>query len=508
MSTSQVSETLLVAEPRAHPMRWWVLGVMSVSLLTIVLNNSVLNVAMPTLVLRLGASTTQLQWIVDSYSVVFAGLLLTAGALSDRLGRKRTTLSGLVLFGLGSALASLASGAGLLIVARCVMAVGAAFVMPGTLSVLVHVFPERERQRAIAVWGAVSALGVAIGPVLGGLLVRTFGWSSVFLLNVPIVVVAVAVGLVVVPESRDPTRRIDLPGALLAAAAMCGTVFIVIGAARSWHGWLTATAVVLACGAFVWWERRSPHPLVELSLLRSRRFAGASLSNMLLVFGLAGVLFVLTQRLQFALGFDALRAGLAVAPVAVAVFAGTAVSGRLSALAGNNRAIGIGMALVTAGVLVIAWSSAYPPTLAGLLLMGIGFGCAMAPTATEMMAAVPAERSGVGSAINDTMQELGYALGVAVIGTVLTHAYTEGLGAAPPGASDSVGTALHIAALRGGPAGAALAHTARTAFAHGTATGLTIGALVVLIGAVIGAVMLRRGRTAERKHHTQLKSGR
>jgi DHA2 family multidrug resistance protein-like MFS transporter len=494
VSTSRAIDTLAVHRPRADPRRWWVLGVLSVALLTIVLNNSVLNVAMPTLVVKLGLSTTQLQWIVDAYSVVFAGLLLTAGALSDRLGRKRTTLSGLVLFGLGSALASFASGADLLITARCVMAVGAAFVMPGTLSVLVHVFPAEERQRAIAIWGAVSALGVAIGPVLGGLLVRTLGWSWVFLLNVPIVVVAVAVGLVVVPESRDPVgRRIDLLGALLAATAMCGAVFVIISASGPWTGRLTVVVLVvaLAGGALVWWERRCPHPLVDLALLRDRRFVGSSLSNMLLVFGLAGVLFVLTQRLQFVLGFDALHAGLGVAPVALAVLVGAALSGRLARAAGSNGAVGIGMTLVAAGVLVIAWSTTYLPTLAGLLLMGVGFGFAMSPAADELMSAVPADRSGIGSAINDTMQELGFALGVAVVGTVLTQVYQAGLGTVPAAARESVGTALRVAGREGS---AALAHTARVAFQHGTEQGLTIGALVVFAGAVVGAVLLRGTR--------------
>jgi DHA2 family multidrug resistance protein-like MFS transporter len=494
-----LDKVVTAGDPRADPRRWWVLAVMSVALLTIVLNNSVLNVAMPTLVLKLGVSTTGLQWIVDIYSVIFAGLLLTAGAVSDRTGRKRATLGGLVVFGLGSVLASVASGAGLLMIARGVMAGGAAFVMPGTLSILVQVFPADERQRAIATWGAVSALGIAIGPVLGGLLVRTFGWSSVFLINVPIVLAAVVVGAVVVPESRDGTaRRVDLLGALLAALAMSGTVYVVINASGHWSPELgVAIAVVLlAALGFVWWQRRCRQPLVEFALLRDRRFIGSSLSNLLLVFGLAGVLFVLTQRLQFVLGFDALRAGLGVAPVAVAILVGSALSGSLARFAGSNGAVGIGMALVATGILVIAWSTGYPATLGGLLLMGVGFGFAMAPAAGELMATVPAERSGAGSAINDTMQELGFALGVAVVGTVVTRVYQDGLPAGAPADVDgSVGAALRLAGGEGGPAGAALAHTARSAFQHGVESGLSVAVLVVLAGAVLAALTLKRRPT-------------
>jgi EmrB/QacA subfamily drug resistance transporter len=494
VASPRVLDERVGAQATADPRRWWVLGVMSVALLTIVLNNSVLNVAIPTLVRKLGVSTTQLQWIVDIYSIVFAGLLITAGALSDRIGRKRATLSGLVVFGLGSVLASMSTGATSLMISRGVMAAGAAFVMPGTLSILVHVFPERERQRAIAIWGAVSGLGVAIGPVLGGLLVKTLGWSWVFLLNVPIVVVALGVGLVVVPESRDPSaRKVDLPGAALAAVMMSAIVYAIISASEPWNAKLAFSVglAVIATIGFVVRQRKATHPLVDFAVLRDKRFVGASVSNMLLVFGLAAVLFILTQRLQFVLGYDALRAGLAVAPVAVAVAVGSALAGTLTKAFGSRGAVGIGMTLVSAGVLVIAFATGYPLTLGGLLLMGIGFGFAMAPAADELMASVPPERSGVGSAINDTMQEMGFALGVAVVGTVAARVYAAGLSGAPHGASASVGTALHIAAVKGGATGKALADTARAAFQHGTEQGLSIGALVVFVGAVIGAVNLR-----------------
>ncbi|PWW53022.1 MFS transporter [Actinokineospora spheciospongiae] len=476
-----------------HPRRQWTLSVMSLSLLAIVLNNSVLNVAIPQLIEELDASTTEVQWIVDVYSLVFAGLLLAAGAVADRFGRKRFTLGGLVLFGLGSLLAAASDDVGQLLAARAVMGLGAAFVMPGTLSIIVQVFaPGPERQRAIAVWGGVSALGVAIGPVVGGVLVTHFGWASVFVLNVPLVLVTAGIGLVVVPEWRDPAAApVDLPGAALGAAATVALVYAIIEAPV--HGWVSppvlgALAAAVAAGfGFTARMRRAEHPLVDLAVLRSRTFLGASVGNLLLVFGLAATLFVLTQRLQIAFGFSPLQAGLAIAPVAVAVGVSSGFAAALTTRLGTRGAVGLGLAVAAAGILTIAWAGGYWQVLAGLLAVGVGFGLSMSPATEAMLSTVPDERSGMGSAMNDTMQELGFALGVAVVGTVSQRLYADALADLPAAARSSLGGALRLSREegRGGVADRAL-----DAFTTAAGVGMTVAAAVVLAGAVFAAATL------------------
>ncbi|MEW9533742.1 MFS transporter [Microbispora sp. NPDC049125] len=470
--------------------RWLVLGVLGLPLFGVVLNNSVLNVAVPALMRDLGATTSTVQWIVDTYSLVFAGLLITAGGVADRYGRKRVTLTGLAVFGAASIAASLADGAPALIAARAAMGLGAAMVMPGTLAILVDVFPPAERAKAIAAWGSIAALGVAAGPVLGGLLVGALGWSSVFLVNVPLALVTIGLGLVLLPESSDPEAgRPDLGGALLSTLATSAFVYAVItvpGAGWTARGvWGALGLSALAAAGFVAWERRQRHPLLDLRLLRDRRFSGAALSGMLLVFGLSGTLFVLTQHLQLALGYSPLRAGLAVAPVAVAVGAASSVAPAVSRRFGQRAGVGAGLTVVASGILVIGWApGGYPPVLGGLLLMGCGFGLALTPATDALMSSLPPERSGTGSALSDTMQELGYALGVAVTGSVLTAVYARDLtaraGEVAEAARSSLAAALDLGL--GGPA--------RQAFAVALPLGLTVGACVVLLGAACALALL------------------
>ncbi|MET7479228.1 MFS transporter [Streptomyces sp. NPDC005648] len=414
------------AERPADPRRWWILAVLSLALFVIILNNGLLNVALPSVMRDLHAGIGTTQWIVDCYALVFAACLLTAGTLSDRYGRRRATLLGVVLFGAGSLVALTAHGAAQLAAARAVMGAAAALVMPGTLSILVDVFPERERQRAIAVWGSTSALGVAAGPVLGGTLVAHFWWGSVFVVNLLPVAVVLVAGFLLLPESKAAVpRRWDPVGALLGAAAMAGAVYGAIHA--SGEGWTSAPVLgafggaLVAGAAFAAWERRHPSPMVDFALLRRPVFLGASAGNMLLFSGLAGTLFVLTQYLQFALGYGPLRAGLAIAPVAVAVGLGSAASPWLTRTTGPRGSVTTGLVLCAAGVLTLAGAGAYPGILTGLALMGVGVGLALSPTTDTVMTLVPAERSGNAAALNDTMQELGNALGVAVVGTVLSR---------------------------------------------------------------------------------------
>ncbi|OIJ96840.1 MFS transporter [Streptomyces monashensis] len=450
------------AEP-ADPRRWWVLAVLSLALFVITVNNGLLNVALPSVMRDLGAGIGTTQWIVDGYALVFAACLLTAGTLSDRYGRKRATLLGVALFGAGTLIALTAAGAAQLVAARAVMGVAAALVMPGTLSILVDVFPRPERPRAIAVWGGTSALGVAAGPVLGGALVAHFWWGSVFLVNLVPVAAVLAAGLVLLPESsaKDP-RPADPGGALLGSAAMVGLVYGAIHAAG--RGWTSAPvlgafgAALLAAALFVAWERKAPSPMVDFALLSRPVFLGASAGNMLLFSGLAGTLFVLTQYLQFALGYGALRAGLAIAPVAVAVGAGSAVSPALTRRTGARGAVTAGLAAAAAGILTLSAAHGYPVILAGLALMGTGVGVALTPATDTVLGLVPPQRSGNAAALNDTMQELGNAVGVAVVGTVLARR------SGAPGAGARIGAAA--------------------------GTGFTAAAAIVALGALLAAALL------------------
>ncbi|MGI5195699.1 MFS transporter [Streptomyces sp. CA-288835] len=482
----------------ADPRRWWILGVLSLALFAIVLNNGLLNVAIPAMMRSLDADVGQIQFIVDGYALALAGALLTAGTLSDRYGHKRATLLGTTVFGVGSMVGMTADGSGQLIAARILMGLGAACIMPGTLAVLVAVFPPAERARAIGVWSGSSALGVAAGPVVGGALVSHFWWGSIFLVNlVPVAVVLVA-GALLLPESSDPSpRRPDPLGALLGTGVMVGLVFGTIQASK--HGWASAGPVAgfavasVAAVCFVLWERQHPYPMVDFALLRRAPFIGASVSILLLMFGLAGTLFVLTQRLQFAFGYGALQAGLAVMPVAFAVLLGTLVCPAVVRRVGPGGSVAVGLATGAAGVLILGRvGDGYPPVLVGLVLAGVGFGLAMGPTTDVVMSLVPPERSGATGSLDMTMQEFGNALGVAVVGSVLAHSYTIGMSESglPPAAGRTLQSALALADRVGGDTGRGIAATARAAFDHAAGVGLTVAAAVVAGGAAVAALLM------------------
>ncbi|WP_434597695.1 MFS transporter [Streptomyces sp. A5-4] len=475
MQPAQAPKASGVADPR----RWWVLGILSLALFVIILNNGLLNVALPGMMRDLDTGIALTQWIVDGYALVFAACLLTAGTLSDRYGRKRATLLGTALFGVGSLVALSADGAGQLIAARGVMGVAAAFVMPGTLSILVEVFPPEERQRAIAVWGSASALGVAAGPIVGGALVSNFWWGSVFLVNLLPVLLVLVAGALLLPESAAQVPRpADPVGAVLGSSAMVALVYGAIHAAD--EGWASApvlgafSASAAAGCAFAVWEQRHPSPMVDFVLLRKPAFLGASAGNMLLFLGLAGTLFVLTQQLQFAFGYSALRAGLAVAPLALAVGIGSALAPGLARRTGARGGVTSGLACAAVGILALGrLPGGYPAVLTGLVLIGIGVGLALTPATDTVMGLVPPERSGNAAALNDTMQELGNALGVAVVGTVVARGYTAGADARPgPPATDA----------------------ARAAFDAAAGSGLTVAASIVAAGAVLTALLLPGAR--------------
>ncbi|GID25354.1 MFS transporter [Paractinoplanes brasiliensis] len=479
-----------------NPRRWLILGVLCLSLLVVVVDNMVLNIAIPSLIRDLGASTAQIQWIIDAYILVFAGLLLTAGSLSDRHGRRRGLVIGLVVFGGASVLATVCQTPAQLIAVRGLMGVGAAFLMPGTLSILTTVFAEDERKKAIAIWSSVLMLGALGGPSLGGLLLEHFWWGSIFLLNVPIAALGIVAALVVIPESRGTAGRPDLLGALLSTIGMGALVWAVISTAQ--HGWTSASTlggfVVAAAGliAFALWERRVAEPMLPLRLFRDRNFAGASLSIVLLSFSAGGVLLALTQYLQFVLGYEPLKAGTAFIPMIVTAMVFNGVGVVMDKKLGTRTALAAGLLLMAAGFGILTTltpGDGYGKLAIALVVMGMGSGTAGPAAYGTLMAALPPERVGVGSAVNDTVQQVGTALSVAVLGSVLTATYRAAMPTdAATQARDSIGDALRIAATTGD---AALARVAQESFVSAIASTSLIGVLGGLAAAIVAVAVLR-----------------
>jgi EmrB/QacA subfamily drug resistance transporter len=461
--------------------RWVALGVLCTSLLAIVIDNTIVNVALPTLVRELDADVSELQWVVDAYTLVFAGLLLPAGALGDRYGRRRTLLAGLLVFGIGSTAAAYAGGVDALIACRAVMGAGAAFIMPATLSLLITVFPdERERATAVGIWAATAGVGVALGPVAGGFLLDHFWWGSIFIVNVPLCVAAIVVGRRVVPESRDPVaRRLDWTGATLSGAGLIALAWAVIEAPSD--GWTSGSVLAafafafVALGAFVLRQRRVREPLLDVTLFRNPRFSAASSTVMVLFFALFGFLFLATQYLQFVLGLSPSAAGVRVLPYAGAMIVFASASAKLVAMLGTKRIATAGMLLFAAGLAVAATvDTGYGRLAVAFVLMGAGMGLAGAPATESIMNSLPPARANIGSAVNDTTRELGGALGVAVVGSIMSSLYVAGL---PADAPDSLGAAVQV--------GGAVADAGRAAFVDAMSTASIIVALVAAAGALV-----------------------
>ncbi len=493
--------------PRTTHHRWLALAVLCVTLLLVTLDNTILNVALPTLVRDLGASSSQLQWVVDAYAMVFAGLLLVGGSLGDRFGRKRTFLTGLMAFAVASAWSAFSGDIDMLIAARSSMGIGAALIMPATLSIITNVFTDPvERQRAIGVWAAMSGLGIAIGPIAGGFLLAHFWWGSIFLINVPLAAVGLACAIPLVPDSKDPSaRRPDPVGGLLSIAGLGLVLWAIIEAPTK--GWdsgrvlgagLGGVAVLAVFAAWEWWVT---DPMLNLDFYRSRRFSAASASMGLVMFGLFGAMFVLTQFLQFSLGYSAIAAGLRVLPVAAVL----AVAAPLSALAvrrvGTKLVVVAGLLSVATGLYLLTrttTASGYADTLGGMILLGLGAGLVMPAAADSVMGSLPAGRTGVGSATNGVSIQVCGALGVAVVGSLLFTRYQDRVGPAisgypmPPAAREkvlgSIGGALEVAGRAGGTAGVALGRVARSAFISGMDLGL-LAACGVAGGAAVMALL-------------------
>jgi EmrB/QacA subfamily drug resistance transporter len=478
-------------DPRDYERRWWTLGVLCLSLLTIVVANASLNVALPTLVEDLHAGASSLQWIVDAYGLVFAGLLLTAGSLGDRYGRRLALNAGLVIFGGASALAVFANSPGQLIAARATMGVGAALVMPATLSVLAHVFPPAERRRAIAIWAGFAGVGVALGGVISGWLLEHFWWGSIFLVNVVVVVVALVAGAFLVPRATDDHQpALDPMGALLSILGLGALIYAIIEAPT--HGWLAAhtlvafAAAVVVLGLFSAWELRADEPMLDLRFFRNRQFTAATTSITLMFFAAFGMVFILTQYLQLVLGFRPLPAGVRLLPWALVYMLAAPRSARLVERFGYRAVVSTGLAIAAGGLGLLAMNGVHAnePLLAlSLVVIAAGMGLVTAPSTGAIIASLPLDKAGVGSAVNDTTRELGGALGVAVIGSLLTSIYRGGMPASAGPARDSLGAAL------GGSPG--LADTARHAYVHAFSMTLLVMVGVALVASALVSWMLR-----------------
>ncbi len=497
-----------VASSDAAPRRLAILAVLCLSVLIINLDGTVLNVALPRIVATLHVDAAQLQWIVDAYVVVLAGLLLIAGSLGDHVGRKWVFVAGLVLFATGSALSAFSPRADDLIAARSFMGVGAAAIMPSTLSILTNVFTTpRDRARAIGLWSGTSGLGLALGPMIGGWLLSRYWWGSVFLINVPIAILAVVVVLWIVPNSRNPVAsRSDVPGAALALAGVAVLLWgIIEGPSRGWGSFAIVTALVAAgllIATFVVVERRTSHPLLELAFFRSRRFSVAMSALALTIFALSGSMFLLTQFFQFALGYSPLATGLRITPIAVVLLVVAALSTTLARALGTRVVVFVGMVLISLGLALLSLvsvQSSYASMLPAFMLLGIGTGLSVAPCTDSVMGSVPVDLAGVGSATNSTALQIGSALGVALLGSLLSTHYQStmtlrmaSLGVPPSLArtsEESLGQAL-LVARRAGVFGPELASLARQAYVSAMIFAVDVGALIVGVAAIVVAVAL------------------
>ncbi|MGP3979524.1 DHA2 family efflux MFS transporter permease subunit [Streptomyces sp. KR80] len=493
-----------------HRRRWLILVVLMFSLLMVVLDNSILNVALKTIATPpptgLGATQSQLEWAVSAYTLVFASLLFTAGLLGDRLGRKKVLLFGMAVFGIGSTLAAQAGAPAELIAFRAVMGFGGALVMPATLAILVNVFERDEQPRAIGFWVGSVGVAVAVGPVTGGLLLEHFWWGSVFLINVPVVVAGLIAMALLVPDSRDPAPgRLDPVGVLLSIVGLVLLVYGIITGGR--FGDFTAPQVVSTIGgglvvllAFVLYERRSDHPAMDVTYFRNPAFSAAVGAVALVFFALMGVTFFTAFYTQSVRGYTPLQTGLLILPLAVAqlVFAPRA---RLVVARFGARAVcACGMLLLAvtlSGYLLLDRSTPIWVLEVLLFLQGAGMAHTMPPVTTSIMQSLPREKAGSGSAINTTFRQLGGALGVAVLGSVLSAAYRGSidgdLAALPARERHAAGESIEAtraAAERLGPAGRALTGTANDAFVHAMHITVVVASVVALAGAVVVALFL------------------
>ncbi|HEV2373709.1 MAG TPA: MFS transporter [Streptosporangiaceae bacterium] len=501
---------VLSSQPKIYRRRWLILSVLITSLMAIVLDNTVLNVALKTIAepapAGLGASQGQLEWAINSYTLVFAGLLFTFGVVGDRIGRKRMLMIGMLAFGLFSLLSAYSHSPEQLVWARAAMGLGAAAVMPQTLSIISNVFEPAERPKAIGIWAVAVGIGIAIGPIVGGLLLAHFWWGSVFLINVPFTAASVAAIALLVPESKNPNPgRIDYVGVLASIAGLVLVVYGIIqgGDKGSWvHPDVLGPAVggLAILAFFAWYEARIKHPSLDVRLFRDARLSSAIASLSLVFFGMMGALFFLSFYLQSVRGYSPLHAGVLSLPFAAGQLLMAPRSAALVSRFGTKVVAAGGLTVVTAALTGYQLLGTTTPVwVLGVLffVQGCGMGCVMPPATEAVMSVVPRERAGAGSALTNTARQVSGALGVAVLGSVLAQAYRDQLGphlaglpAAVRGAAGGSITATQAVAQRLGPAAHGLAHSADSAFVHAMHITTLVSAAITLLGAIVVAVWM------------------
>ncbi|MFD5471955.1 MFS transporter [Streptomyces sp. NPDC127105] len=489
------------AEVEQRPGRWLALSVLVLAVLLVAVDATVLGLATPFISEDLRPSGTQLLWIGDVYSFVIAGLLVSMGSLGDRIGRKRILLGGATAFGAISVLNAYATTPELMILARALLGVAGATLMPATLALIRNLFHDpRERSLAVGIWGATASGGTAVGPIVGGLLLEHFWWGSVFLINLPVMAVLVLVGIRTLPESRNPDPGPwDLVSVVLSLAGVVGVVYAVKEAAAGGFTWPVLVTGALGAAALYGFVRRQltlPKPLLDMRLFRSRGFSGAVLADLLTVLGMSGVVFFLSQYLQLVQGRRPFEAGLAELPAAAGAVAAGLLAGRAarrfsvrSVVSGSLAAIGLGLAVLT----TIGETTGYPLLGAALLVVGVGAGFSFTVTADVILSGVPKEQAGAASAVSETAYELGAALGIALLGSIVTGVYRGFTGPAgtPTAAHESLGGAVEAAAGLPARTSEALLHAARESFVHGLHLASGAGAAVLLATAVAAWFLLK-----------------
>lgn len=513
---TQKTESVSEASTGPHPRRWWILLVIAFGVLVIVLDTSVVNIALPAMQRALGATMSELQWIANAYMLTFAAFMLTMGTLGDRIGRSTVFLAGIALFGVGSLAAYFAQGFGGLILLRALMGVGGAMILPTSLAIITDVFPEKERGSAIGIWAGINSLGIALGPIIGGALVQSYSWRSIFFINLPVAVVAIVAGLAIIPNSRaDHREKIDLLGTLLSIVWVGALVFgLNQGGSWGWGDWRVLCSIggaVVGFLLFLLWERHAPSPMMNLRFYRIRGFSAGVASLGIMALALIGITFVLSIFLQFVRGNDALSTGLRLIPLAAGLFVGAGTADPLVKRLGTKGVVVFGFSGTALVALAISFVTLQTPFwLLAVAFGGLGFflGYIAAPATNAVMGALPKSRSGMASAISTVFRMLAGAIGIAFLGSILTSVYRTSFetGSAAfanlPGellhaASSSVGAAVIVAEKLPAPAGNALATLARMSFMDAWRVLAFISCGLSALGALVAAISFQRDPAPE-----------
>jgi EmrB/QacA subfamily drug resistance transporter len=494
----------------AYRHRWLGLIFIGFSLIVISLDNTVLNVAIPSISRTLGATASELQWMIDSYVLVFAALLLTMGSVGDRWGRKRALQAGLVLFCLGSVGAAMATSTGILIAMRAFLGIGGALIMPATLSIISATFPAKERPQAIAIWAAVFSLGVGIGPVVGGWLTQNFDWHAVFLVNIPVVAVALIGGQIFLGESKDMhAPKPDIPGVLLSITGLFALIYAIIEAGVV--GWTEPNVIIafvvaaILLGIFAWWENRAPNAMLPMVFFKNMAFTGANTALALLTFSLFGSTFFMSQYFQTVQRAGAFEGGLRVLPMAITLTFVATQSARVAARLGTKRTVALGIFVAAVGLFYLSQmihvDTPYVVVMIGQIILGMGMGLAVSPATNSIMSSVPVDKAGIGSAMNDTTRQLGGALGIAVLGTLMYNVYIGGVDTLqsqlpnlPAEAHATIASSIQAAHIVADTLPAEVATvittTADQAFVSGMNTAMLIGSVIMVLASLLVLLIL------------------